>query len=216
MENKKFVMSFSAGKDSTLALFKMIQDGYKPIALLTTVQKEKSISWSHGLDYKFLERISESLEIPLLKAECESHNYAKVFEETLLIAKKMGANICVFGDIDIKDHKKWGIDRCKNTNMEAKFPLWECSREKLVYEFIDTGFKTVINKVNLNNLDKEFLGKILTKEVVYDMKKIGIDPCGENGEYHTFVFDGPIFKNKIDFDIENIIIENGYAHLKLK
>lgn len=216
MENKKFVMSFSGGKDSTLALYKMITNGYKPVALLTTVQKEKDKSWTHGLNYKFLDKISDSLGIPLLKSQCEVHNYEKIFEETLLIAKKMGASICAFGDIDIEDHKKWGLDRCKNTNMEAKFPLWQGNREELVYEFIDSGFKTVINKVNLNNLSDEFLGKILTKEVIYDIKKSGSDPCGENGEYHTFVFDGPIFKNKIKFDIENISIENGYGHLNIK
>ena len=216
MENEKFVMSFSGGKDSTLALYKMIQNGYKPVALLTTVQKEEDKSWTHGLNYKFLDQISKSLEIPLLKSECDVHNYENKFEETLLIAKEMGANICAFGDIDIEDHKKWGLDRCKNTHMEAKFPLWQKDREELVYEFIDNGFKTIINKVNLNNLSEDFLGKTLTKEVVYDIKETGSDPCGENGEYHTFVFDGPIFKNKIKFDIKNIRIENGYGHLNIK
>ncbi len=216
MIEKKFVMSFSGGKDSTLALYRMIKSGYEPVALLTAVRKNEDESWTHGISYGFLDLISESLNIPILKSECNVYEYEDVFEKTLLIAKEMGASICVFGDIDIEDHKKWGVDRCTNVNMHAMFPLWQEDREKLVYEFIDSGFKTIINKVNLSNLCEEYLGKILTKEVVKNIKETGSDPCGENGEYHTFVFDGPIFNKKINFEVEGKLIENGYGHLCVK
>ena len=91
--------------------------------------------------------------------------------------------------------------------MEAIFPLWLEDREKLTYEFIDSGFKTVIKNVRLDVLSTEFLGKVLTKKVVSDIVAAGSDACGENGEYHTFAFDGPLFKYPIRFK-ENGIITN--------
>lgn len=215
LTNKKFVMSFSGGKDSTLALYKMIQRGYTPVALLTTVKNDKDESWTHELNNNLLKKVSESLNIKLIKAKCNVCDYEKTFEEMLLIAKDMDATICVYGDIDIQNHKQWGIDRCNAVNMKAEFPLWKHNREALVHEFIDSGFITIINKVNLNNLGKEFLGKKLTKDIVKDIKQADCDPCGENGEYHTFVVDGPLFKYPIDFKLSDIKFDNEYGHLNI-
>lgn len=215
MYNNKFVMSFSGGKDSTLALYRMINKGYIPIGILTTIKKDKSKSWTHGITNKLLEQVSYSLNIPLIKVECDVIEYENEFENALRKAKNMGANICVFGDIDIQEHKEWDIKRCENTGLEAVFPLWQEDRELLVYEFIDSGFKTIIKTVNLNNMGSEFLGKILTKEVVKDIKQTGSDACGENGEYHTFVIDGPIFKKAIEFENKGIIIDGNYGYLDI-
>lgn len=215
MYNNKFVMSFSGGKDSTLALYRMINKGYIPIGILTTIKKDKSKSWTHGITNKLLEQVSDSLNIPLIKVECDVIEYENEFENALRKAKNMGANICVFGDIDIQEHKEWDIKRCENTGLEAVFPLWQEDRELLVYEFIDSGFKTIIKTVNLNNMGSEFLGKILTKEVVKDIKQTGSDACGENGEYHTFVIDGPIFKKAIEFENKGIIIDGNYGYLDI-
>lgn len=213
MSDKKFVMSFSGGKDSVLALYRMIKKGYKPVALLTTIKKEEDKSWTHGLNKDLLLKVSKSLDIPLITVECSVCEYEKKFEEALNKAKELGATTCAYGDIDIEEHMDWDIDRCKKVNLQAEFPLWQENREKLVNEFIESGFKTVIKTVNLKYLGKEFLGKKLTKQIVLKIKEIGVDVCGENGEYHTFVVDGPIFKNPIDFTEKDIAIENGYGHL---
>ena len=194
MTKEKFIMSFSGGKDSILALYKMIKKGYEPVALLTTIKKDKEKSWTHHLDNNFLRRVSESLEIPILLVECDVDDYERKFEEALFKAKDMGATICAFGDIDIELHRNWDLDRCKNTGIEAKLPLWQQNREELVYEFIDSGFETIINKVNLT----------------------GADACGENGEYHTFVIDGPLFKNRINFINEGVIKDMNYGYLIIK
>lgn len=214
MDNK-FIMSFSGGKDSTLALYRMIKKGYEPIALLTTVKKDADKSWTHGLSNKLLQQVSESLNIPLLRVECDVCEYEKEFEKILGTAKEMGARICVFGDIDIQEHKDWDVNRCKNVGLKAEFPLWQENRESLVYEFIDSGFTTIIKTVNLKYLSKDLLGKKLTKDIVEKIKETGSDPCGENGEYHTFVIDGPLFKSDIKFENKGIVIENNYGHLDI-
>ncbi|RDY24670.1 diphthine--ammonia ligase [Romboutsia maritimum] len=215
MENKKFVMSFSGGKDSILALYRMVKRGYKPVALLTTIKENEEKSWTHGLSENLLKNVSESLDIPLLLVECSVGEYEKKFEEKLQEAKKMGASICAYGDIDIQQHLQWGKDRCDATNLKAEFPLWQESREDLVYEFIDSGFITIIKTVNLKYMGEQFLGKKLTKSVIQEIKATGSDACGENGEYHTFVINGPLFKKEIKFTNNGVVLVNGYGHLDI-
>ncbi|MCU9815175.1 diphthine--ammonia ligase [Paraclostridium sp. AKS73] len=208
-------MSFSGGKDSTLALYRMIKKGYEPVALLTTVKKDADKSWTHGINKRLLKQVSESLDIPLLEVECDVCEYEKEFEKSLIKAKELGASICVFGDIDIEEHKNWDVERCKNSGIEASFPLWQEDRESLVYEFIESGFTTIIKTVNLDYLNESLLGKKLTKNVVLEIKNSGADACGENGEYHTFVIDGPLFKEKVSFENKGIVIERNYGHLNI-
>lgn len=214
MKNK-FVMSFSGGKDSILALYRMIKKGYEPVALLTTIKKDVNKSWTHGINNKLLEQVSASLGILLLKVECDVCEYEKEFEKILIRSKELGANICAFGDIDIEEHKVWDTERCKKAGLEASFPLWQEDRESLVYEFIESGFTTIIKTVNLDYLNESLLGKKLTKEVVSEIKSTGADACGENGEYHTFVIDGPLFREKISFENKGIVIERNYGHLDI-
>lgn len=209
--NNKFVLSYSGGKDCILALYRKIQEGCIPVALLTTVKKSVSKTWTHGLSYDLLEQVSKSLEIPIICAECDVAEYEIKFEEKLKVAKEMGATSVVYGDIDIEQHKQWGVDRATNVGLNYEFPLWQEGREKLVHEVIDNGFKAIIKNVNLDCMSKDFLGKTLTKELIEKIKTTGSDACGENGEYHTFVVDGPIFNYKIDIKHDDFKIENNYA-----
>lgn len=213
---KKFVVSYSTGKDSTLALFRMINKGYIPCGLIVTVDEKENESWFHGINRDLLLKVSKSLDIKLIEIKCSGNEYEKSFEDTLIKCSREGIEICVFGDIDIESHRRWGEERCKKANMEAMFPLWNEEREKLVNEFIDAGFKAVIKKVENKSLDKKFLGKILTKEIVEKIKKAGADPCGENGEYHTFVFGGPIFNNKIDIICGDIYVGERASSISIR
>lgn len=214
---KKFVVSYSCGKDSTLSLYRMIKAGHTPVALLVTVDKKVLRSWFHGIPDKLLKDVSKSLDIPLvLVASNGKENYGETFVEALKkIKEEMGAEACVFGDIDLEAHRVWCTDRCDEANMEAIFPLWLEDREKLTYEFIDSGFKTVIKNVRLDVLSTEFLGKVLTKKVVSDIVAAGSDACGENGEYHTFAFDGPLFKYPIRFKENGIITNETHGFLDI-
>ncbi|MGL5355675.1 MAG: diphthine--ammonia ligase [Cetobacterium sp.] len=207
--NRKVVVSFSGGKDSILSLHKVISLGYEPIALITTVNKKKNESWFHDISVEILKQVSLAVNIPLLLVECDGENYEDYFESALKNMELLGAEACVFGDIDIEHHREWGEQRCKNTNLEALFPLWKHNREELVNEFINLGYKALIKKVNLSNMSIDFLGKTLSTELLEDIKATGSDVCGENGEYHTFVYNGPIFSKEVSLkNNKNTINEN--------
>ena len=195
MDSKKFVMSYSGGKDCMLAMYRKIKEGWTPVALITTVKKDSVDSWTHSISKKLLEKASESLNIPIIYVECEMKDYEEKFEEKLLEAKKMGATTVIYGDIDIELHRQWDIDRATNAGLDYELPLWQGDREKVVHEF---------------------LGKTLDKPLIEEIKKTGSDACGENGEYHTFVVDGPLFSTPIELDVLGKTISNGYGILDVK
>lgn len=213
---KRFVMTYSCGKDSTLALYKMIEEGYKPVCLFITTGDGED-SWFHGIPKIFVEKVSKSLEIPVIYHKCSIENYEEDFVQGLNIAKnKYKAEYCAFGDIDLEKHKEWDLEMCKRAGLKGILPLWQEDRKKVTLEFINLGFKAVIKKVNLNNMGNEFLGEVLSKEIILKIEKTGSDICGENGEYHTFVFDGPIFKEKIKYKVIEKKQKNNYGHLIIK
>lgn len=211
LKNKKFVASFSGGKDSTLAIYRAIKMGLKPVCLIITYNTDKKRSWFHGIPEEILNEISESLNIPIWLIKTSGKEYVKNFENALLKAKENGAEICVFGDIDLDCHLEWCSERCKNVGLEPFFPLWKEDRKKLVFEFLESGFTTNITVINTNLLSAKFLGKTLSKELCAEIEKEGADVCGENGEYHTFVSDGPIFNKKVNFKLGETIKEDIYV-----
>lgn len=192
-----------------------MKTGYKPIQLITTYNIDKSRSWFHGIPEAMFSNVSESLQIPIQLIRTTGEHYSNNFEKALFHAKTLGAEICVFGDIDLEDHLQWCRERCKNVGIEACFPLWKENRKKLVYEFIDEGYIANITIVNTKLLSSSFIGKVLTRPLVDQIEQNGADACGENGEYHTFVSDGPIFKNSIDLNLGNMIMENEYCILPI-
>lgn len=206
---EKFVTSFSGGKDCALAMYLMKERGFIPDSIIITVKETDS--WTHGINLKMIKEYENVLGLKVYPVFCRMDNYEEEFENTLRrIKKERGVNICVFGDIDIEQHLNWNKTRCKNTDMKAIMPLEKIDREEAVLKFIDFGFKAIIKKVNLNYLDKSFLGRELNRETIEDIKRysevknIEIDLCGENGEYHTVVVDGPLFNKKLNYNLGEI------------
>ena len=197
--------SYSCGKDSTLALYKLIEAGNEPVGLLVMVNEELDRSWFHGADYKLLDKFSKALDIPLILCPSKGEEYHIAFEKGLAEAKKRGAEIAGFGDIDIENNRQWCEARCENAGIKAEFPLWQQGRSAVVKEIIDKGFCCIIKSVNNQLLPKELLGKALSDETAEVMAAHGIDLCGENGEYHTIAVDGPVFKQKLEFDLGEIM-----------
>jgi len=124
--------------------------------------------------------------------------------------KNININAGIFGDIDIEEHRKWVEKLCNDTQIKAYLPLWQQPRAKLLNEFLAAGFKAIIVAVNADKLAKEYLGRKLDKELIVEFQNLNIDPCGENGEYHTVVTDGPIFSSPINLNPGNIILRDNY------
>ena len=215
-EHIKFAMSYSCGKDSALALHRMKELGHKPVALIITVNEEQCRSWFHGVDDELMDCISKALDIPLIKSRSKGEDYTEKLEQAMKSAKDMGAEAVVFGDIDIDDHFKWCSDRCENVGLKAVFPLWGEKRDALVQESIELKYSSYIKCIRKDVLSTDILGKRLTKETIDEIINSGVDACGENGEYHTLVIDGPIFKSKVDVVLESIIEWEKHAAIDIK
>ena len=209
----KFVASYSGGKDSVLAIYRAILQGMAPLAFITTFNSDRKRSCFHGIPKPVLAEIEKSVGVPVWLMKTSGDDYAKNFEMILRSAKEQGANACVFGDIDIEGHLKWCTERCENAGTEPIFPLYGHSRESVVCDFIESGFTAHITIVDTTRISSSLLGKQLTKETLREIEAQGADICGENGEYHTFVSNGPIFKRPVRFSFAEKIMENNYAIL---
>ena len=201
----KFVMSYSCGKDSTLALHKMIADGHIPVGLLVVFSKQTDRSFCHGATRDLLERYAAALEIPLILCASDGQDYPAAFEKGLQKAVQCGAEAACFGDIDLDEHKIWGEERFRNAGLLPVFPLWQKNRTEAVHEFLALGYQCVIKTVNKNLLPRDLLGRRLDGEVLKIMAGCGIDICDENGEYHTLAVDGPVFKKPLEYHMGEIL-----------
>ncbi|MDR1377502.1 MAG: diphthine--ammonia ligase [Synergistaceae bacterium] len=210
----KFTASYSGGKDGALALYRAIKSGHEPISLLTTYNESVGCSWFHGVPTEVAGKVAESMRLPLEWVKTgEGSAYARDFEAALTRLRKWGVRACVFGDIDIQLHYDWCASRCKAAGLESLFPLWNGGRRELVHEFIDAGFEAVITIVDTSRLSEKFLGKQLTRELVEEIALEGADICGENGEYHTFVHDGPLFREPVKIQFGEATRRGHYAIL---
>ncbi|KFF22693.1 diphthine--ammonia ligase [Chryseobacterium sp. JM1] len=201
----KAVFNWSSGKDSALALYKTLQENRSEvITLLTSVNKEFQRISMHGVHVSLLEKQAESLGFPLIKMELPKEpsmeEYRELMNKTMSEIQAMGITQSVFGDIFLEDLRKYREDQLKSIGMEGIFPLWKQNTTDLIHEFLDLGFKTIVTCVNETYLDKSFAGRIIDRDFIRDLPK-NVDPCGENGEFHTFTFDGPIFREPIQFEI---------------
>ncbi len=208
--NKAFFCSWSGGKDSCLSLYYAIQQGGRPERLITMLIDNGERSRSHGLSINLLNRQAELLGIPISTYATSWEDYETNFLNALQELKDRGISIGIFGDIDIEDHKHWVQQVCSKKDMTGYLPLWKKSRENIVTEFIEEGFEAVIVAVKNGLSLHDYLGKELTLDLINEFKEIGIDPAGENGEYHTVVTGGPIFKKRLKYGLKEQRLVNGY------
>lgn len=198
---KKAFVSFSGGKDSVLAFYNAIKHHKIKVAYLLNMLSEDGIhSRSHHLYVSTLKTQAEAIGIPILQRKARWEDYEGEFKKVLADFKKLGVNFGIFGDIDVEEHKDWVERVCRENGLHPILPLWKRQRLSLMEEFITCGFKAIIVGVKCDCMGKEWLGRKLDKQFVEDMKSLpDVDLCGENGEYHTFVYDGPIFKKPVGF-----------------
>lgn len=194
----KFAVSFSGGKDSMLALHEMVGAGHEPVALLVMYRQEAGRSWVHGIDLELLGTIGDALDIPLICWDAKVETYNEDMENALRQAQALGAQACVFGDIDTPGHREWDEARCAAVGMEAVLPLWQRDRVEAVQKTLDLDYRCLIKCIRNDLLPESWLGQPLNKDHIAQMQALGVDACGENGEYHTVVTGGPLFRYPVD------------------
>ncbi len=193
-----FIASWSGGKDSCYAVMLAARDGLRPLRLLNMMNENGKISRSHGLPQELLRRQAEVLRVPLLTVPASWADYEKLFVDALVRLKAdSGATEAVFGDIDLQAHRDWEEKVCAAAGLTARLPLWHGDRMGLVREMLAAGIVTVITSCRAD-LGKRFIGQKLTLALAEELQALGVCPCGENGEFHTFVVDCPLFSRPVE------------------
>ena len=209
MDKKKAYMNWSGGKDSSLCLYKILQEKkYEPNYLLTSINKAHNRISMHGVRTELLWQQAASIGIPLklieLQEQPDMAEYEKKMETQVHALLNEGICHAFFGDIFLEDLKRYRESKLHPLGIESIFPLWKIPTKKLMQEFLALGFKAVVVCVNEKFLNASFCGRIIDADFVNDLPA-GVDVCGENGEYHSFVFDGPLFKKPILFTKGEIV-----------
>tara|TARA_R110002020_G_scaffold17804_5_gene62729 strand:+ start:53032 stop:53751 length:720 start_codon:yes stop_codon:yes gene_type:complete len=201
----KTYFNWSSGKDSALALYHLLQDEtYSVEQLITTVNTHYNRVTMHGLRKALLIAQTEALGIKSSLIELPEmpsmDTYEDIMLKTVTTLKDDNFTHSAFGDIYLEDLKMYRETQLASQNIKAIFPLWKRDTKQLITEFLALGFKTIVVCANSKYFDKDFVGTIIDENFIDNLPE-GVDPCGENGEFHTFCFDGPIFKNPIPFTI---------------
>jgi len=198
----KAVMAWSGGKDSSLALHRVLSRGqYEVTALLTTLSSEFRRISMHGVREELLEQQAQALGIPLVKMEVlERSNiaYEKELERHLRDFKAQGVEAIIFGDIHLADLRAYRETILERVGLKGVFPLWQESPQGLLAEFFSKNFRSVTCCIDAQKLGEEHVGRLLDADFVKSLPA-GVDVCGENGEYHSYCFDGPIFQRPVAY-----------------
>jgi len=209
---EKLLFTWSGGKDSTMALYELqMTHGYEIAALLTTITEDYDRVSIHGIRQILLERQADSLGFPLEKVfiskNASNEEYEYKMRDVLEKYLSAGVSSVAFGDIFLEQVRKYRQDNLSKIGMTAIFPIWGRNTTELAHRFIDLGFKAVITCVDSNVLDKTFVGRVFDEQFLSELPST-IDPCGENGEFHSFVYDGPIFQKRILHTIGEVILRD--------
>ena len=194
--------SWSGGKDSCFACYRAIVSGLKVRYLANMITEDGQRSWSHQQSPELLQVQSQAIGIPLVQRRTTGDNYEAEFKSMLRTLKQEGVSGGVFGDIDFEEHRQW-IDRvCQDVNITPHLPLWGESQDRIMRDFIASGFEAVVVVTKADLFGEEWLGRKIDRDFLKQLAKLRetkeITPCGEAGEYHTFVIDGPLFSRRIE------------------
>lgn len=207
--SEKIIFNWSGGKDSAICLHGLLaQNEHEVLCLLTSISERYQRISMHGVRKALLEAQALSIGLPLvtmeIPEEATMESYERVTVRTLNSLKEKGATASAFGDIFLEDLRQYRENKLKQIGLKALFPLWKIPTSQLIHDFLKLGFKTMVVCVDERYLDKSFAGRILDEKFLNDLPT-NVDPCGENGEFHTFVFDGPIFQYPVLFQKGDII-----------
>lgn len=205
------VALWSGGKESCLACYKAILDGFEVSHLLNFVDQDGRCR-SHGLNSKLIVAQSKAIEIPIIQRKATWNTYEQEFKIAIRELKKIGVNGAVFGDIYLQEHKDWVDKACSELEIKPMEPLWGGKPEQILNAFIDEEFEAIVVRVKADLLSEKWLGRKIDKNFVKYLHQLKgkVDFCGELGEYHTFVTNGPLFKRRIKIIESRKVLKKGY------
>ncbi len=212
--NSPVVFSWSGGKDSAMALHALLQDpNFEVVALLTTVTEGYERISMHGVRNELLRRQAESIGLPLqevrIPPKCVNPIYEARMAEAVLRFRDRGVMHFAFGDIFLEDLRAYREQKLLQADMTALFPIWKVDTRELAARFLKDGFRAIAACIDPRKLDKSFVGRELNASFFRDLPP-EVDPCGENGEFHTFVFDGPIFRSRIPIQVGEVVERDSF------
>jgi len=215
---EKVVLCWSGGKDSALALYEISKSKrYEIAGLLTTVTEDYHRISMHGVPEMLLEKQVNSIGLPLSKVfiskNGSNEEYESKMKEVLLKFQESGVFAVVFGDIFLADVRKYREENLEKVGMKGIFPIWK--KDNLPQTFIDLGFKAIVTCIDAKVLDKKFVGILFDKKFLAELPA-NVDPNGENGEFHSFVFEGPIFRDKIPYKIGKVVKRDSFYFCDLQ
>ena len=212
----QYAASWSGGKDSCFAYWKAVSQGFKVSHLLNFIDADSTKAMSHGLDSQLIALQAQAIGLPIVQQKVTWDTYEAGFKSALEQLKLKGINSLVTGDICLQEHKDW-IDRvCGEVDVKAFLPLWGMDSTRLLTDFIQAGFKAIVVSVKAKFLSKEWLGRQVDKKLISKLDQLGIDVCGEAGEFHTFVYDGPSFKKPVKIGGISVITRDDHWTLDIK
>ena len=209
---EKVLLCWSGGKDSAMALYETQKDHqYEVVSLLTTITEDYDRVSLHGVRRALVEQQAQSLGLPLeevfIPKDCPNQEYEFKMRDTLTRFKQVGVKLVAFGDVFLEEVRKYREDNLSRLGMQGLFPLWERDTTELTRSFITLGFQAITTCVDAKALDSDFAGRILSREFLASLPA-NVDPGGENGEFHSFVFDGPVFRERIPYDLGDKVLRD--------
>jgi uncharacterized protein (TIGR00290 family) len=210
---EKILLSWSGGKDSCMALYEVQRSQSYEIILITTVTEGYDRISMHGVRRILLEMQAESLGLALTKIyipqNATNEDYELRMKEVIAKHQKEGVGSVAFGDIFLEDLRKYREENLLRIGMRGIFPIWRRDTSELIRRFIDSGFKAIVTCVDPKVLNPSFAGRVIDDDFINQLP-VQVDPCGENGEFHSFVFDGPIFRKEIKFYVGEVVLRDSF------
>ncbi len=208
-------VSWSGGKDSALACYlAMNGDRLAVKYLLTMLSETGTHSRSHHLSVDLLEAQAAAVGVPLVRRQATWQRYEEEFMAALAAFKEEDVLTGIFGDIDVQEHREWVQRVCGECGVSPILPLWRRPRGLVIDEFVKCGFRAIVVAVKLECMGREWLGREIDGRFIEDMKRLPqVDLCGEEGEYHTFVYDGPIFNAPVEFTVGQTLEARTHAFI---
>lgn len=213
LKGKRCFVSWSGGKDGCLAMHRAVQAGARIEVVVNMMVESGDRSRSHGLRSAIIEAQARSMGLRLESVATSWEAYEKNFIGILQRIREQGIEAGIFGDIDLQAHLDWERMVCDLVGITPALPLWQGERKMLVREFLDAGFETRLVAVRADFLSPDYLGQAFSLDLAETFEKRGVDACGENGEFHTVVTDGPCFRQSLEIVPGERVLKDGYWFL---